>query len=206
MIDDEQGDPVYGGAWDASAPSFEASGWDSAESQRTRFDVFLDMASFEGKRVLDIGCSRGDFAAYLIEKRAPIASYVGIDVIMPAILVAMGRGLERCEFYQADALDPGAVALHAPDLVCISGTLNTLDGPTALRILEAAWSATRGALIFNFLSSRAGPAARRHREGSAIKRQNTLALLDWSLSKTSRVEFGQDYFPNGEDATILMSR
>lgn len=185
--------------------AFEVTLWASPTSQRLRFEVFTQMCCLGGKRLLDAGCSRGDFAAFLIEQQVPFERYVGIDGLPEVVEFARGRGLPRCEFVAGDFVHETALlAAGEPDVVCISGTLNTMADAEAMRVLEGAWAASRQALLFNFLSDRCGPKAP-PQDGFA-RRLSTMRLLDWALGKTSQVAFRQDYFEAGHDATILMRK
>lgn len=100
--------------------------------------------------------------------------------------------------------DPRLLTLGQPQIVCISGTLNTMTQQQAAGLLGAAWAAASESLLFNFLSDRAGPEA--PAQTGPAYRLNTLGLLDWAMSQTPAVAFRQDYFPHGHDATILMQK
>jgi SAM-dependent methyltransferase len=185
---------------------FPVTMWASPRSQARRFEVFSRLCKIEGKRVLDIGCSRGDLADYLIRRGIGFASYTGVDALAEVIDFARSRGLERCSFQCGDVLrEPGLLALGQPQVTCISGTLNTMKSDAQVyAVLTAAWAATGDALIFNFLSDRAAPsAAEQHGD---VRRFDTTRLVDWALSRTSQMAFRQDYFRHGHDATILMRK
>ena len=183
--------------------SFDVTLWASPESQRLRFAVMTRMADLAGKRVLDAGCSRGDFAAYLLEHGIEYRHFTGLDGLESVIDFATGRGLARSRFVTGDFVhDRSLLATDRPDVVTISGSLNTMDPATATQVLASAWSACGEALIFNFLSDRAG--AKAPPQTDPAHRLPTLALFDWALQQTPLVRFGQDYFPHGHDATIAM--
>ncbi|MCC5830708.1 MAG: methyltransferase domain-containing protein [Phycisphaeraceae bacterium] len=184
---------------------FDVTLWASPMTQRRRFEVMAAMVELEGKRVLDAGCSRGDFAQWLLEVGIRFREYVGIDALPEVIDFANDQKLARCRFMQADILKhPGIMAEHKPEVICISGTLNTMSFRTALQFLDAAWRAAGETLIFNFLSDRHGPEA--PVQTHPARRFNTLKLLDWAFRRTPEVAFRQDYLPDGHDATILMHR
>lgn len=186
-------------------PGFEATMWASPRTQEVRFEVLAQMVNLAGRRVLDAGCSRGDFAAYLLERGIAFESYTGIDALPSVIDAAIARRLPRCEFLVRDFLrDPHALAAGRPEVICISGTLNTMDESELLRALEAAWRAATLTLAFNFLSDRAGERA--VPQTHPVRRHDTGMLLEWAFSKTSRVSFTQDYFAHGHDATLVMSK
>ncbi len=179
--------------------------WASPESQRRRFAVMTEMADLAGKRVLDAGCSRGDFAAYLLEHGIEFERYIGVDGLADVIDFAHHRGLPASEFHTGDLVnDPTLFRLGSPQVITLSGTLNTMSNHLALRVLRAAWDATEESLIFNFLSDR----SRRpvpYRQDPA-RRLNTLKLLRWALKQTWAVRFRHDYFQYGHDATIAMRK
>ncbi|MCX5658992.1 MAG: class I SAM-dependent methyltransferase [Planctomycetota bacterium] len=185
--------------------TFEVTLWASPRTQRLRFEVFRDLAFFNGKTVLDAGCSRGDFAAYLLETEVPFGRFIGVDALCDVVAYANGRGLPRSEFHCGDFLSqPALLPQFQADIVTISGSLNTMTAAQASSVLESAWAAAGETLLFNFLSDRCGPAA--PAQGDYTVRLDTMALLDWAMSRTPLVAFRQDYFPAGHDATIAMRR
>ena len=195
----------YRQAQDQHGSSFEVTLWASPRSQRTRFRVMTEMLDFTGKRVLDAGCSRGDFADYLIEDQRDYARFIGVDGVCEVIEHAKQRDLPRAAFHCRDFVaEPDALAIDEPEVVAISGSLNTMDWSTALSVLEAAWHAAGESLIFNFLSDRTGPRALPQQQPA--RRLPTLELMDWALARTWDVQFRQDYFDQGHDATILMRK
>ena len=118
---------------------------------------------------------------------------------------ARGRGLPRTEFYDGDFIaDPTLLGIGQPQVICISGTLNTMTDTQVLAVLESAWTATGESLLFNFLSDRAAASA--ERQTKPARRLDPLRLLDWALGKTWSVAFRQDYFLLGHDAAILMQK
>jgi len=185
--------------------SFDVTLWASKDTQERRFNVFTQMCFLADKRVLDAGCSRGDLAAFLIGREIPFQRYVGVDALCDVIRYAQGRNLPRSEFHCGDFMtDPKLLSISDPQVICISGSLNTMDDRQAIKTLELAWGATSEALIFNFLSDRAGPDA--PAQTGPARRMGTLKLLDWALEQTWCVSFRQDYFASGHDATILMQK
>lgn len=190
--------------------SFDVTLWARPETQVRRFGVFAELVDFAEKRVLDAGCSRGDFAAWLIERGIDYAHFRGVDGVGAVIDFARGRGLPRADFVAADFVrEAGTLGAdlpdaERPDVVAISGTLNTMDWPTARCVLEAAWEGCRSTLVFNFLSDRCGPDAPVQLEPAV--RLPADAVLDWAWSRTWNVVFRQDYFEHGHDATVRMVR
>lgn len=163
------------------------------------------MVSLAGKRVLDAGCSRGDLAMFLLEKQSPYERYIGVDALGQVIAYATQRALARCEFHCGDFVaDPKLLSIGDPQVICISGSLNTMTHRQVMRVLKSAWAATSESLLFNFLSDRAGQGA--PPQSGPARRLDTLKLLDWATRQTWAVVFRQDYFPQGHDATILMHK
>ncbi|MEM7576966.1 MAG: methyltransferase domain-containing protein [Planctomycetota bacterium] len=183
--------------------AFDVTMWARPETQRLRFKVFAETINLRNKRLLDAGCSRGDLAEWLLEHGHDYAHYHGVDGLDDVVSFARTRGLERASFAAGDFVNqPELLAETQPDITLISGTLNTMDDDTALRVLEAAWAGCREALVFNFLSDTCGPHA--VPQQYPAHRLPTRKLLDWALDKTPYVVLRQDYFRDGHDATIVM--
>ncbi|MEX2386948.1 MAG: methyltransferase domain-containing protein, partial [Phycisphaeraceae bacterium] len=162
---------------------FAVTLWASPKTQKRRFELFTQMCFFAGKRVLDAGCSRGDFAHYLLQHDIPYGRYIGIDGLNEVIAFAQQRKLDRAEFHHGDIVThPQLLRTGKPQIIAISGTLNTMADETAMRLLDQAWDAAGEALIFNFLSDRCGPDAPPQLDPA--RRLDTLALIDWALQHT----------------------
>lgn len=184
---------------------FDVTLWANPRSQRLRFEVFTQMCFLGGRRVLDAGCSRGDFADFLLEKQVPFERYIGVDGLCEVIQHAQGRGRPRCEFHCGDFVTtPAVLRLGDPDVIVISGSLNTMTDRQVYQVLEAAWAATSRTLLFNFLSDKA--AANAPAQVDYSRRLDAIRLIEWALSKTWQVQFRQDYFRLGHDATIMMEK
>lgn len=184
---------------------FGVTGWASPQTQIVRFEVMAEMCPFAGKRVLDAGCSRGDFAAWLHDQRIKYDWYTGIDGLPEIVAFAQRREIPRTDFYHADLIaDPAALAKTSPQVVVISGTLNTMSFDEAAQVVQAAWDAASEAVVFNFLSSRCDPGA--PKQAPPVYRMDPMRWLDWALDRTWNVVLRQDYFHHGHDATIMMTR
>lgn len=195
----------YRDAIEEHGPTFASTLWASERTQKLRFEVFTQMVFFTGKRVLDAGCSRGDLASFLLDRDIAYEHYVGVDGLSGIIEEAKRLNIPRSEFHVGDVVaDPVLLAIGKPQVVTISGTLNTMDMPTTMKLLSAAWARTHEALIFNFLSDRCGSGAAP--QAYPAHRLPTMQLLDWAFTKTWNVQFRQDYFEYGHDATILMRK
>lgn len=188
-----------------SGSDFDVTLWASVRSQQRRFQVMHDMTLFEGKRVLDAGCSRGDFAAFLLDHKVRYERFVGVDGLCEVIEYARTRNLLDAEFHCGDFVhQPDLLRTGNPQIVTISGTLNTMPDDVVDMLLENAWAAAGETFIFNFLSDRCGPGATP--QGPPARRLDTMRLLDWALKKTWAVQLRHDYFQHGHDATILMRK
>ncbi len=185
--------------------NFGVTLWASERSQRLRFRVMTEMVFMLGKRVLDAGCSRGDFSAYMLGKDIAYESFVGVDGVEPVIDFANSRGLARSRFVTGDFVqDASYLSIDQPQVIAISGTLNTMDDDTAIALLSNAWQATSETLVFNLLSDRASADA--PTQTAPARRLPTLKLMDWAMSQTPSVRMRQDYFRYGHDATIVMRK
>jgi SAM-dependent methyltransferase len=195
----------YREAVDRFGAGFEATLWKNPEMQRLRFDVMIDLAAFAGASVLDVGCGQGDFAARLLEREVAFASYAGIDALPEMIAAAAGRGLDRCTFTCGDPVeDPALMTAAGADLVCISGTLNTMSDKTAQRLVGYGFAAARRGLVFNFLSGLRDPRWA-GRDPSPARRFDPLRWIDFALGLSRRVSFTQGYL-DGHDATIYVEQ
>lgn len=184
---------------------FEATLWKNPQMQGLRFDVMTALAGFEGSRVLDVGCARGDLAARLLERHVAFTAYVGIDALPEMIEAARGRRLDRCTFACGDPLtDPAILAAAEPDLVAISGTLNTMDDASAERLVAGAFAAARKGVVFNFLSGLRDPRWA-GRDPSPARRFDPLRWIEFALGLSRRVSFTQGYL-DGHDATIFVEQ
>lgn len=184
---------------------FRVTLWANERSQRLRFRVMTEMVFLAGKRVLDAGCSRGDFAAYLEETGFAYERFIGVDAVEQVIDYASSRDLPRSRFVTGDFVaDPALLSLETPQVVAISGALSTMPDDLALEVLDRAWEAAQETLMFNFLSDRATSQA--PRQLAPARRLPTMKLLDWAMSRSPAVKFRQDYFRFGHDATIVMRK
>lgn len=184
---------------------FKVTLWANERSQRLRFRVMTEMVFMLGKRVLDAGCSRGDFASYMDDKGIAFESFVGVDAVEPLVDFANSRGLPRSRFVAGDFVaEASYLSTDRPQVIAISGTLNTMDDDTAIALLQNAWQAASETLVFNFLSDRASENA--PSQTAPARRLPTLKLLDWAMRQTPSVRMRQDYFRFGHDATIVMRK
>ena len=204
MPDDAYLDP-YRDSLLRHGTDFSVTLWANRRSQQLRFEVFNEMCYLPGKRILDAGCSRGDLAEFLIDRGVEFEQYVGVDGLASVVEYANGRKLARCQFHHADFVtDTSILGLGDPQVIAISGALNTMTDAQVFRVLEAAWASTSETLLFNFLSDRCGRKA--PPQDSFARRLDTLHMIEWSLSKSYSAVFRQDYFAAGHDATIMIRK
>lgn len=188
---------------DHGGGAFDATLWSGPESQQIRFAAMLQMIEFKSKRVLDAGCGRGDFAKYMWKQGVKYAQFIGVDGLGEVIDFANQRKLKHATFHAGDFVrEPELLKIGDPQIITFSGTLNTMPLDLATQVLDHAWQATSEALIFNFLASTAGKNA--PPQEYPAKRLDTFALLRFAFERTWAVQFRQDYFHDGHDATILM--
>ena len=62
----------------------------SSEGQEFRFKKLLDIGCLEGRRILDIGCGRGDFYPYL-KKSVDDVKYTGVDIVPDLVQLANNK-------------------------------------------------------------------------------------------------------------------
>lgn len=193
----------YRDAVDEHGAGFSATLWGSEETQRLRFDVIDALLPLEGCRILDVGCGQGDLVAHLLERDIRYGSYVGIDAMVEMVDAGTAREFRDAAFVAADLLaDPGAIARAEPDVVVISGALNTMDESVARSLVARCLDAAAQGVAFNFLGDR--PHARWDgRDLTPARRFSTLDWLDWATARSSRVRFDQSYL-DGHDVTIAI--
>jgi SAM-dependent methyltransferase len=192
-------------------PRFEALLWNSPETQQKRFEAIAAMVDLTQRVVVDAGCGRGDFGAFLRDRKVAYGRYVGVDAVSELLDVARGLDLPNAGFVEGDFVsDPGVFAeaarregapARAADVIVFSGSLNTLPQPRAEGVLQHAWDACGEALAFNFLSDRSHRSKKE--EIGPARRFNTVGLVKWALKRTALVRFRQDSL-KGNDATIVM--
>ena len=247
----------YRDAVQAAGPAFEALLWHSRAYQQVRFKVMTDAIrgviaaghashrpALDGRVVVDLGCGRGDYAAYLAGEGVHIARYIGVEAV-PELAAAARETVAalRRQHTQTDtpsdtapdatiieadfAADPVLIerlAAGGGEVFTLSGSLNTMDERLARSVLERAWRAVarvrRGVLAFNFLSSayEGGLGTRASAVGSGgsakaaqtgpdfggpARRFDTLAMIEWALTRCTSVAIRHDYL-GGRDATIVM--
>lgn len=184
---------------------FDVTLWASEKTQRRRFEVMAEMTYLQDKVILDAGCSRGDFAAFLNERRIAYRQYIGVDALPEVIEFAASRELPNTQFAEVDLIREGnRLRQYRAQVVCLSGTLNTMTMPDVLATLDNCWQAAGQCFLFNFLPDTAGSGA--PRQTHPARRLSTYELLTWAFRQTPIVSYRQDYLPDGHDGTVMMQR
>lgn len=131
-------------------------GWNSAQSQRVRFEALASVGPLKGAKVLDIGCGLGGFWGYLKEKRLKV-DYTGVDLFPNVIREA--RKLYPEARFEARRILSRPFRKDSFDYAFLSGVFNVRvkDNWRYMRtVLSAALKASRGAVAFNVLNAEAG--------------------------------------------------
>src|SRR6266480_5491725 len=76
--------------------------WASPRTQAARFDAICRLAETRGKKVLDVGCGRGDLMDFMILREIAPAEYVGIEAVDELVGAAMRKGWRNAEIVQCD--------------------------------------------------------------------------------------------------------
>ena len=124
----------------------------SEAGQLFRFKKLIEIGDLRGKRVLDIGCGRADFYAFLRDQIGNV-DYVGLDIVQELVDLARQK-YPTARILCHDLLE-NPLEMEF-DYVFVSMVLNNNvpNMPTFAReLLRRAFDMTRVALGFNFVSS-----------------------------------------------------
>src|SRR3982751_195878 len=66
--------------------------WACPETQAARFDALVRAIDLSGRKVLDVGCGRGDLMDFLTVRGVRISEYIGIE----AVDALAGAADEKC--------------------------------------------------------------------------------------------------------------
>lgn len=127
--------------------------WASPKTQRARFQALVRLASFHDRKILDLGCGRCDFLAYLLSQRIEPAFYIGVEAIAPLAEAARNVAFPNATIIDADFVKNPSIMKQDAQVVVFSGSLNTLESTQFYLVLEQAFAAAKNTLIFNFLST-----------------------------------------------------
>lgn len=131
-------------------------GWNSAQSQRVRFEALCEVGSLEGAKILDIGCGLGGFWGYLKEKRTKV-DYTGVD-LFPNVIREARRLYPEAEF-QVRRILSKPFRTGSFDYSFLSGVFNVRvkDSWRYMKaVLSSALRQSRKAVAFNVLNAEAG--------------------------------------------------
>lgn len=174
--------------------------WNSAASQRERFEVLVGVANLRGKSVLDVGCGFGDLVPYLRERGIVVARYRGIDVVPEMVAIARRRYPDM-DFACAD-LNNEAAEEPPCDVVLGSG-LFFLPHPDWHRYMTASvermYAHCREAVAVNFLSVHSP-----RPDEQSIYAEPAEVLRGLQAAITPRVVLRHDYRLN--DFTVYLYR
>ncbi len=178
---------------------YKGLGFGRRSSQEKRFAAAAALGSFDGARLLDVGCGFGDLLAWL-NARGVRPRYTGLDICPPMI--------ERCRrrFPGAEArFLVGDVLEHEPtepyDYVVASGIFGYAARGLRARVqpmLEKLFAMAETGLAVNFLS-RCAP-----RRSPGRLYLEPADVLQFALTLTSAVRMDHTYMPN--DFTLCMYR
>lgn len=194
--------------------AFESLLWLNRDYQERRFAALAEEVDLTGRVVADMGCGRGDFAAWLHAREVAYGGFVGVEAIEKLVVFCRERaqreGIPETAWIEADfARDQKVfrrlVKDHGVDTIFFSGSLNTFEQGEAQRVLDGAWNAVSsrrdGVLAFNFLSSmRRGEAIA---ETGPARRFDTLGMIRWTSERSPVFTVRHDYLGD-HDATIVM--
>jgi SAM-dependent methyltransferase len=181
-------------------PTFGATLWNSRASQRIRFQVMAEIFPLAARRILDAGCGTGDFLAFLEEIAQPPAGYIGIDALPGIIDEACRRTFQSpAEFIVGDIIaQPDLLATGQAEVICISGTLNTLKDGQFYAALDHAFDSAKHCLLFNFLSTKyVAPTA----ISGTVMRHDPAEVFARGLKRTGKVIVRHDYY-DARDCTM----
>jgi trans-aconitate methyltransferase len=140
------------------AADVRALGWRGDDSQRRRFEVIAAAAEFSGRRVLDVGCGRGDLKAWL-DARFSDVHYLGVDQVPEFIADARATyaACDRSVFYCADF---STAPLPPSHVVVACGALGyrCAEPDFHFHMIRRMWAVCTETLIVNLLDAATFPA------------------------------------------------
>ena len=128
--------------------------WHSKESQKTRFDIILEMLpkDMSSYSIADAGCGFGDLYLYMLKKKRAPKEYIGIDALVDMYSIASER--TGCEIVIADICTTqmrGTDELPKADFYICSGAMNVLESFETYLFIRNCFDSCRVAFIFNVL-------------------------------------------------------
>ena len=178
---------------------YRALGFGRRSSQEKRFGALAAAGSFDGARVLDVGCGFGDLLAWL-RARGVQPRYTGLDLTASMIERCRRRFADgEARFVVGDALTWQADSEY--DYVIASGIFGYHAKDTRARIrptLERLFGIAGAGLAVNFLS---GCAPTRSPGRLYV---HPADVLQYALRLTPAVRLDHTYMPN--DFTLCMDK
>lgn len=183
-------------------------GWDTRNSQETRFTVAMGSVELAGRLLLDIGCGLADLYAFLRDRGARIAGYRGLD-INPELLKACRRRFPNCSFEHRNILLDPSVAEEA-DVAVMLGVLNfrfrELDNEEFAReMIARAFTLCREVLLVDMLSTERTPD---YPAEEIVYYYDPAVMVRFALTLTPYVTLRHDYpaIPQREFMLMLRKR
>ncbi len=96
-------------------------GWQTAESQRVRFETMASIEPLQGMKILDLGCGLGGFYTFLKERGIKL-DYWGVDLFPPVIAEAKSHHPEAR--FEARVLLSQPYPPRNFDYIFLSGVFN----------------------------------------------------------------------------------
>ena len=140
----------YQGLLNDHGPSTLVADASTIENQRIRYEVLAEMADYNGKSVLDVGCGLGWFAEYLSWKFVDV-KYTGID-ISPSLIEQAQKLYPHQQFICADILED---ELPQHDIVVCNGIFYLLQWTPykyMFEIIRRGYDVAKEALLFTSLN------------------------------------------------------
>jgi SAM-dependent methyltransferase len=169
----------------------------SPEGQRARYSLLAEVApSLDGKKILDYGCGKGDFYAFLRE-RGNRVDYTGTDINPDMVALASAKYPE-CAFRVFDIEEKGLA--ESFDFIVLCGVFNArVEGveETMKEVIRRLFPHALEGLAVNALSSHAPS---KDRELHYVSPEE---LLDFAIREiTPHVALRHDLSP--EDFTLFL--
>jgi RimJ/RimL family protein N-acetyltransferase/SAM-dependent methyltransferase len=177
----------------------QAVNWGSEAGQMLRFSVLESVGNLAGCSVLDVGCGRGDFLAYL-QSRDVTVNYTGCDIV-PAMIESARKRFPGVPFEVCDLLSASQKCDAQFDYVLASGIfyLRQREPETYMcEMISRMFRLCRRGLAFNTLSSR----AEKMDKDEFYARPER--VLEDCLKISRRVVVRHDYLPH--DFTVYLYR
>ncbi len=169
-------------------------GWFNTDTQKTRFDLLVEVGDLSGASVLDVGSGLGHFYGYL-QQYAPDVVYTGIDILPQ--MVHEARISYGKEHFHVGSLE---LIKDEFDFVCASGTFsakinNNLEFVQSQ--IRKMFSIAKKGVAFNLLKS--------HCEFVVDPKlffYNPVDIVAYCKTLSSSVKLCEDYLDN--DFTVYL--